>query len=204
MRTFRVSCTSRDPLPCNPPNPETPHRAFNVQVSDQCLRELSKIATNLTDLVISFYPGNGVCFPAWSQPSDTAGGKFWDTHGPYFGHSLDILSNFYNLTRIELLNLWGPLEPCIASITKLLEQSRLLQNLSLSLGEACYGEHLMNLGEDEAGSLLRKICCSFPDDDCLLNLKLLHVGYGINVPEVTELSRLTNLQMLTDFAVHNE
>lgn len=85
----------------------------------------------------------------------------------------------------------------------MLQQSPSVQSLGSSRSEESYEMTLLETDREEAGSLLCRICASFTNDSPVLNLELLHVGYGIDFPAWPLVSHLTNLQALEDLAMWN-
>lgn len=87
------------------------YRALNVQISDRCLQTLFETAANLKSLVISFQPAFGSCIGVEIKSQHPSQSQSWTRHSPHFGNGPNVLSAFRNLVRIELLRLWGDIEP---------------------------------------------------------------------------------------------
>lgn len=129
----------------------------------------------------------------------------WTLHGHRFTHLPEAMASFQNLTRLDLLELWGEVRHWKNCLLRILCQSPRLQHLALSLSEACWQRER---GRDNWpwGALLGEVCNRYGEigEGSLLALRVLHMGVGIRCPDLDEIKNLTDVRLLQDLAIFNE
>lgn len=131
-----------------------------------------------------------------------------EVHKASFGNIQQYLTRFKNLQRLNLLNLWGDIEPWKKCITEMLVQNKSLAHLGLSIGEDANERAMLDhqtpyslepylLFEDVCEGYKRRV------SQRPLALRTLRLGDGIHFPEAEILDGAVNMGTLEDIYIYN-
>ena len=130
-----------------------------------------------------------------------------------FGDVASCFSQFQNLRKLALLNIWGDLIQWRTAIVDVLQQSPRLQSLALAIGEgtveSCQrrGDAIpvRQVQERSYYRFLYGICEQSRERGLQpLSLHSLRLGNGIGFPDFSCLSHLLDLTKMKDIHIYNE
>lgn len=177
-------------------------RSYNGEVLESSLRTLAEF-TSLRELTLLFDDDYQYHIGIGPVEGDDYPER-WAVHGTHFGGLPFALAAFKSLTQLDLLGIWGDLQPWAEGLIGLLSQCRMLESLRLSMSEECFNRTHLAEDDDDMPQMIWPKVWSSSASDTPLRLRRFHVGYGIDVPCLDDMKGLVDLEALEDFAMWNE